>query len=242
MLIPHRGVSFVALTRVCLAANTSFAFVSSSGNMNMRLTDPEYPGTAVERLQNVHERIAQLVERNDLQGVWDDVRRNLLWAGGLKDLPDARPGEGYTGHSFNDFNHVDLTCMMDQVSDNENDGTVKGIALGNQLGTGIRIASLPELGPGGSWSTCAMGCNKEPPEDVAHVQFRARVAFKLVWVPNARFDQFVLVDDSGTLLAEGRNLSGALPGLRERQLNYALVEGSKYSRAADMLARNVAFE
>lgn len=40
-----------------------------------------------------------------------------------------------------------------------------------------------------------MGCNKEPPQDVAHVQFRARIAFKLVWVPNDNFDTFVLVDD-----------------------------------------------
>ena len=65
--------------------------------------------------------------------------------------------------------------MRDSVSDNENDGSVQGIAIGNQLGTGIRTASLPELGNGGSWSTCAIGCNKDPPQDVAHVQFRSRI-------------------------------------------------------------------
>ena len=70
---------------------------------------------------------------------------------------------------------VDLTCMRDTVSDNENDGSVKMIAIGNQLGPGIRTASLPELGNGGSWSTCAIGCNQDPPRDVAHVQFRARI-------------------------------------------------------------------
>jgi len=52
-----------------------------------------------------------------------------------------------------------------------------------QLGPGIRIASLPELGPGGSWSTCLMGCNAPEPRDVAHLQFRSRIAFKLVWAP-----------------------------------------------------------
>ncbi len=79
-------------------------------------------------------------------------------------------------HCFLKFcNQVDLTCMRDNVSDNENDGSVKMIAIGNQLGDGIRTASLPELGSGGSWSTCAIGCNQDPPRDVAHVQFRSRI-------------------------------------------------------------------
>lgn len=34
---------------------------------------------------------------------------------------------------------------------------------------------------GGSWSTCLIGCNQNPPQDVAHVQFKSRIAFKLVW-------------------------------------------------------------
>ena len=33
--------------------------------------------------------------------------------------------QGYTGHSFNDYNHVDLTTMRDSASDNENDGKVR---------------------------------------------------------------------------------------------------------------------
>jgi hypothetical protein len=28
---------------------------------------------------------------------------------------------------------------------------IQGIAFGNQLGPGIRVASLPEVGPGGTW-------------------------------------------------------------------------------------------
>ncbi|KAL3942578.1 MAG: hypothetical protein SGBAC_003248 [Bacillariaceae sp.] len=197
--------------------------------------DPEYPGTAVERMMNVRSRVKDLTAE-DLNGSWDNVRRRILWAGGLRDLPDSIPGQGYTGHSFNDFNHVDLTCMADQASDNENDGSVSGIAIGNRLGNGIRVASLPELGPGGSWSTCILGCNKDPPQDVAHIQFRSRIAFKLVWVPNGMFDSFVLVDDDGEELARGTP-TGSLPMLRERQANYAVVKGSKYAKVVDAIAQ-----
>lgn len=196
--------------------------------------DKEYPGTAVERMMAVRARVAQLAEE-DLNGPWDDVRRKLLWAGGLRDLPDAVPGQGYTGHAFNDYNHVDLTCMAEKVSDNQNDGSVREIAVGNLLGPGIRAASLPELGPGGSWSTCANGSNKDPPQDVAHVQFRSRIAFKLVWAPNPNFDTFVLVDDDGKELARGTP-SGDLPSIRQRQLNYAIVQGGKYAKAAEAIA------
>merc|ERR1719445_321737 len=184
--------------------------------------DDEYPGTAVERMLSVRDRIKSL-KKEELNDSWEEVRRRILWAGGLKDLPLAIPGQGYTGHSFNDYNHVDLTCMAEKVSDNENDGSVQGIAIGNRLGPGVRIASLPELGPGGSWSTCAMGCNRDPPQDVAHIQFRSRIAFKLVWVPNETFNMFVLVDDDGLELARG-NPTGRLPILQERQLNYRIVE------------------
>jgi hypothetical protein len=116
---------------------------------------------------------------------------------------------------------------------------VQGIAVGNSLGNGIRIASLPELGPGGSWSTCALGCSKDPPQDVAHIQFQARIAFKLVWVPNEFFDTFVLVDDDGKLLAKGKPIEG-IPALRIRQMNYRIVAGSKYAREADKIANNMA--
>jgi hypothetical protein len=211
---------------------------SSSSSAETMLVDPEYPGTAVERMLAVRSRVANLT-REELNGNWDDVRRKLLWAGGLRDLPDAIPGQGYTGHSFNDWNHVDLTCMVDRVAHNENDGSVQRIAVGNQLGPGIRIASLPELGPGGSWSTCAIGCNKDPPQDVAHIQFRSRIAFKLVWAPTENFGTFVLVDDDGKELARG-SPSGRLPNFRERQRNYQIVMGSKYGKAAEEIAKMTA--
>ena len=73
---------------------------------------------------------------------------HVVRAGGLKDLPFARPGEGYTGHSFNDFNHCDLTAMAGEEAHNENKGQVAGIQYSNKLGRGIELASLPELGPG----------------------------------------------------------------------------------------------
>lgn len=198
--------------------------------------DSQYPGTAVERMLAVRSRVKS-IDPKDWNGDWSTVvRKKLLWAGGLRDLTDARPGEGYTGHSFNDFNHVDLTCMSAGVRNNENDGSVKGIAIGNNLNDGIRIASLPELGPGGSWSTCSIGCNEKPPQDVAHVQFQSRIAFKLVWVPNKKYDEFVLVDDDGNELAMGKP-TGRLPDERERMLNFEIMKGSKYSRVAEALAR-----
>ena len=102
----------------------------------------------------------------EMNGSWEAVRSRVLWAAGLRDLPDAAPGRGCTGHAFNDANHCDATTMLGEVSHDTNDGSVKGIAVGNLLGPGIEIASLPELGPGGSWSTCTNGCHLEPPQDV----------------------------------------------------------------------------
>lgn len=203
-----------------------------------QMYDQEYPGTAVQRLKAVHERVSLIAADGTLNGPWEEVRRRILWAGGLRDLPDAVPGQGYTGHSFNDWNHVDLTTMNDETADNLNDGSVKGIAVGNRLGPGIRIASMPELGRGGSWSTCAMGCNQDPPNDVAHIQFRSRIAFKLVWVPNEQYDTFILVDDDGKLLARGKPSDGPdnLPHIRERMKNYSIMKNSKYSSAADQIA------
>ena len=158
--------AFLTTSPRCYASANKTAFVSSESRSftsrlatstcnssdNTQKIDSMYPGTAVERMTAVRDRVQQLQDQKKLvDSSWEDVRRRILWAGGLKDLPDAVPGRGYTGHSFNDFNHVDLTCMLDQVSDNENDGSVKGIAIGNRLGSGIRIASLEELGPGGRY-------------------------------------------------------------------------------------------
>jgi len=206
---------------------------AGEGERQQLEVDPEYPGTAVERLRNVRERV-QSLSVEDLSGDWQEVRRKILWAGGLRDLPDARPGAGYTGHSFNDDNHCDLTTMLGNVAHNQNTGEIRGIAVGNLLGPGIETASLPELGLGGSWSTCTNGCHVEPPQDVAHVQFRSRIAFKLVWCPPS-FESFVLVDDAGDHLNHGTP-TGALPQNRFRAGNYGLVRGSKYARVADEFA------
>lgn len=208
---------------------------STTGGGTPMMIDPEYPGTAVERMLAARSRVTSLT-KDELNGDWDEVRRKILWAGGLKDLTSSRPGQGYTGHSFNDYNHVDLTCMLDKVSSNENDGSVKKIAIGNQLGPGILIASIPELGEGGSWSTCAIGCNQNPPQDVAHIQFRSRIAFKLVWCPTNTYDTFVLVDDDGKELARGTPSGRTIPSLPQRQMNYKIVSGSKYSLVADEVA------
>jgi len=194
--------------------------------------DPEYPGTSLERLRNIHERVKGLSVA-DLSGDWEEVRRKLLWAGGLKDLPNSRPGAGYTGHSFNDDNHCDLTPMLGDVAHNLNSGEIRGIAMGNRLGPGIELASLPELGAGGSWSTCTNGCHLDPPQDVAHIQFKSRIAFKLVWCP-PNFSSFVLVDDSGAYMNHGMP-TGQLPQQALRASNYRLVQGSKYASEAEKL-------
>merc|ERR1711865_1358920 len=70
----------------------------------------------------------------------------------------------------------------------------------------------------------------DPPRDVAHLQFRCRIAFKLVWCP-PEFETFVLVDDEGALLNEG-DPCGHLPHIQERKMNYRAVQGSKYGTAA----------
>ena len=210
----------------------TLATVTRTLAMAARKIDPVYPGTAVARLEAVHQRLAA-IPQSELDGPWPDARRALLRAGGLRDLPDARPGQGYTGHAFNDYNHCDLTTMLGDVQDESNaDGSVAEISRSNLLGPGIREASLPELGEGGSWSTCTNGCASEPPRDVAHVQFRSRIAFKLVWTPANDYASFVLVDDDGKLLRKG-SPQPPLPAKSQRQMNYRVVQGSKYAVVAD---------
>lgn len=212
--------------------SSSTLAISSSESSTSSTSDDydfEYPGTAVKRMKAAVER-AKSLSPADLSGDWESVRRKILWAGGLRDLPNAAPGRGYTGHSFNDFNHCDLTTMADGVVHHNNEGKVKGIAYNNRLGEGIKIASLEELGAGGSWSTCMMGCDKDPPQDVAHIQFQSRIAFKLVWCP-PQLTSFVLVDDWGRLLTWGTP-TGTLPDLQERRQNFQLVGNGKYSTAA----------
>jgi len=199
------------------------------------VVDPEYPGTAVARMNACRRRVKEISANGGFSLDWEDTRRNLLFAAGLKDMPDAIPGQGYTGHAFNDWNHCDATTMRLDVADSNNEGRVPGIAFNNPLGNGIRVASLPELGPGGSWSTCINGCNLTPPRDVAHVQFQSRVAFKLVWLP-PNFESFALTDDAGGVLATG-SPSGRLPPPRERERNYLAVKGGIYDCAGKVRAQ-----
>ena len=123
--------------------------------------------------------------------------------------------------------------MLMQTADNEHDGSVRGIAVGNQLGEGIRAASLPDAGPGGTWCTCSLGANQEPPHDVAHVQFQSKIAWKLVWVPGelGDFSRFVLVDDAGTSLTTGVP-TGNVPNIMEREHNFQMLRGGRYAECA----------
>jgi len=193
------------------------------------IVDNEYPGTATERLISVLQRVSTLGEV-DLSGEWGAIRRRLLHVGGLKDA------SGTTGHAFNDDNHCDLTTMAGSVQAESNaNGAISQISRNNQLGPHIQRGSLQGegLGQGGSWSTCTNGAHILPrPNDVAHTQFRARIAFKLVWLPPT-FSRFALVDDVGRIL----KLSGDIvfgggrdpgPSLHARQRNYKLVQGGIY--------------
>jgi hypothetical protein len=64
-----------------------------SSSATQAMIDPQYPGTAMERLQNVHARVRELVETNALvDQPWETIRKKILWAGGLRDLPNAAPG------------------------------------------------------------------------------------------------------------------------------------------------------
>jgi len=229
-LLVRQGRSSVAATSRHLAMDakqlsaTDYPF-ELAVNQDGQQYDPAYPGTAVVRLSSVLKGVSALEQ---LDGPWADVRRRLLAAGGLKE-------DRSTSHAFNDDNHCDLTTMIDKVSHESNsNGAVAQISRGNQLGPHIQLASLAEQGPGGSWSTCTNGAHLTPPSDVAHIQFSARVAFKLVWAP-PDFTQFVLVDDEGRLLKQGRP-TGNLPHLGARRGNYQLVVGGKYATAADALA------
>jgi hypothetical protein len=51
-------------------------------------------------------------------------------------LVPLHPGQGNTGHCFNDFNHVDATTMTLDMSDNENRGQVD-----------VRLFTLNEVDP-----------------------------------------------------------------------------------------------
>ena len=197
-------------TRLSCSALLTFTQLRTRSSMSAATmsfeVDPVYPGTAVQRMKTCRDRARSLTTQ-ELSDEWESTRKRLLWAAGLKDLTNVPPGQGYTGHAFNDYNHCDATTMLGDVAHNLNDGPnrVAGIAVGNRLGPGIERASDPDCGPGGSWSTCTNGCARDPPQD-----------------------------DEGELLAQGAP-RGSLPEMRERQANFQIVTGSKYARAAEQI-------
>ncbi|XP_075255204.1 uncharacterized protein LOC142347924 [Convolutriloba macropyga] len=200
------------------------------------IIDNAYPGTACGRLLEVTNRVLNLGENALVGKSWQDIRSILLWCGGLKEIAS-------TGHAFMDDNHCDLTTMLGNVQKNSNEsGEIPQISKQNFLGDHIKRSSVADLGEGGSWSTCTNGCNQIPPHDVAHVQFKSRIAFKLVWCP-PKFEKFVLVDDEGKLLKVGKplpveiqsvnSLTSNLPDMLYRRSNYELTRGGKYATAAE---------
>jgi len=201
---------------------------------NFEIDDEEYSGTAVERMNNIRKNIISLTD-NDLSVDWDIVRVNLLKAGGMRDLKN---GIGNDSHCFTDFNHCDLTPIKKTQLYEENNGRVSNIEYSNSLGPSIEAASIPNTGPGGSWCTCMINCNTQPkPLDVAHVQFKSRIAFKLVWVP-PNYNTFVLIDDSGNFLNKGTP-KGNLPDISTRRKNFQLTIGSKYSKVAIDIGKKI---
>jgi hypothetical protein len=191
------------------------------------LSPAGFPGTAAQRQLAARAKVRALPQ-DVLNGDWGNLRKDLLSSCGL------RPART-TSHCFADYNHVDCCAMYGTA--NENAGRVEGIVQRNQLGGAITSTSVAEPGDGGSWCTCQVGAGRSPPRDVCHVQFEAALAFKLVWCPAGQpdsshegFHSFVLVDDTGALLARGQP-SGVLPYLDERRGNWEIVAGSKYAEA-----------
>jgi hypothetical protein len=224
-------IIFIIFLLILLLLSIVYNKVYNKENFN---AEDEYSGTAVERMNNIHKNIISLTDK-ELSVDWDIVRVNLLKAGGMRDL---KYGIGNDSHCFTDFNHCDLTPIKKTQLYEENNGRVNNIEFSNSLGKSIEAASIPDTGPGGSWCTCMINCNTQPkPLDVAHVQFKSRIAFKLVWVP-PDYNTFVLIDDSGKFLNKG-NPSGNLPDISTRRKNFQLTIGSKYSKVAINIGKKI---
>mmetsp|Transcript_642 Transcript_642/g.1740 ORF Transcript_642/g.1740 Transcript_642/m.1740 type:complete len:151 (-) Transcript_642:1803-2255(-) len=105
------------LSSLLLSARTS-TLLSSRAPISTKMSelevDKEYPGTAVARMRSAVER-AKSLSSDDLSGEWEDTRKKLLWAAGLRDLQNVPPGQGNTGHAFNDHNHCDATVQRMMV-------------------------------------------------------------------------------------------------------------------------------
>jgi len=193
-----------------------------------------YPGTSEERRNIIINNIKNM-DNSEFENIkyWEELRKKLVKAGGLKD-------DNYdTMHIFSDFNHCDLTPIKKSYYCNENNGQVEGIHYSNSLCSVIKNNSLSLesknkkgkkiINNDGSWGTCMIGCDKNPPQDVAHLQFKCKIAFKLIWLPgkNGLFENFVLVGDDGKILKKGNNLDIVYPPFDQRKMNYEVVKNSK---------------
>lgn len=76
------------LSIISIAARRSFASETECNaykeEIQSQMYDTEYPGTAVQRLNAVHERVKVISADGSLNGRWEEVRRRILWAGGLR--------------------------------------------------------------------------------------------------------------------------------------------------------------
>jgi len=132
--------------------------------------------------------------------------------------------------------------MAGSVAFNTNNGQVPGIARGNQLGRGIRVASVipgsqqsaPE--EEGSWCTCQLGAAIR--RDVCHQQFRAQVGFKAVWCPGQHetYNILAVIGEDHALLAWGQPGKPLPPG-GERRGSFTEVDASPWAAACDEAQR-----
>ena len=120
-----------------------------------RKIDPVYPGTAPPRASG--SCTSDWRERPSIDASTAVARRAPRCCGPVVcATSQTRDLQGlHWSRRAADYNHCDLTTMLGDVQDESNaDGSVAEISRSNLLGPGIREASLPELGEGGSWSTC----------------------------------------------------------------------------------------
>lgn len=185
-----------------------------------------YDGTSSKRLQTIHRNLNKIPDESLIDN-WETIRVKLLQAGGLKNVFE-------TQHILNDFNHCDITPMKKKTFEHINQNKVKGIDKVNYLGDLIRKCSINYglfSDKDGTWGTCMIGCNQLPPQDVAHLQFNSKIAFKLIWLP-PEYNNFIIVDDDGNLLKKGQNLNKDIPNKSERKLNFQTADSpnSKYTK------------
>lgn len=118
-------------------------------------------GTALARLRAVHERVRSLT-RTDLSGRWQDVRRKLLWAGGLRDLENVTPGQGTTiNYEVHIYDHVRMHVALpfSCIPEIENTPYAQGILA--TLSTTITTVTLQQCSVLFKMNPIQMGnCNR----------------------------------------------------------------------------------